>query len=153
MGIKSRGVYETPGGTMLYTAHQGLESITLDRETLHYKLVVAQRYAELVYYGQWFTPLHEALDAFVTKTQETVTGTVRLKLYKGNCTVVGRKSPFSLYREDLATFGQDDVYDQGDASGFINLFGLQLKVQALVNKQNGMLPKLDAPDYTDFKRD
>jgi argininosuccinate synthase len=153
VGIKSRGVYETPGGTLLYTAHQGLETITLDRETLHYKQVVAQRYAELVYYGQWFTPLHEALDAFVTKTQETVTGTVRLKLYKGNCTVVGRKSPFSLYREDLATFGQDDVYDQGDASGFINLFGLQLKVQALVNKQNGMLPKLDAPDYTDFKRD
>jgi argininosuccinate synthase len=153
VGIKSRGVYETPGGTILYTAHQGLETITLDRETLHYKQVVAQRYAELVYYGQWFTPLREALDAFVTKTQETVTGTVRLKLYKGNCTVVGRKSPFSLYREDLATFGQDDVYDQGDASGFINLFGLQLKVQALVNKQNGMLPKLDAPDYTDFKRD
>ena len=153
VGIKSRGVYETPGGTILYTAHQGLESITLDRETLHYKQVVAQRYAELVYYGQWFTPLRQALDAFVTKTQETVTGTVRLKLYKGNCTVVGRKSPFSLYREDLATFGQDDVYDQGDASGFINLFGLQLKVQALVNKQNGMLPKLDAPDYADFKRD
>jgi argininosuccinate synthase len=153
VGIKSRGVYETPGGTMLYTAHQGLESITLDRETLHYKLVVAQRYAELVYYGQWYTPLREALDAFVTRTQETVTGTVRLKLYKGNCSVVGRKSPFSLYREDLATFGQDDVYDQADASGFINLFGLQLKVQALVNKQNGMLPKLDAPDYSDFKRD
>jgi argininosuccinate synthase len=153
VGIKSRGVYETPGGTILYTAHQGLESITLDRETLHYKLVVAQRYAELVYYGQWYTPLREALDAFVIKTQETVTGTVRLKLYKGNCTVVGRKSPFSLYREDLATFGQDDVYDQGDASGFINLFGLQLKVQALVNKQNGMLPKLHAPDYSDFKRD
>ncbi|HSR30498.1 MAG TPA: argininosuccinate synthase [Anaerolineae bacterium] len=153
VGIKSRGVYETPGGTMLYTAHQGLESITLDRETLHYKLVIAQRYAELVYYGQWYTPLREALDAFVTRTQETVTGTVRLKLYKGNCSVVGRKSPFSLYREDLATFGQDDVYDQADASGFINLFGLQLKVQALVNKQNGMLPKLDAPDYSDFKRD
>jgi argininosuccinate synthase len=153
VGMKSRGVYETPGGTILYTAHQGLESITLDRETLHYKLVVAQRYAELVYYGQWFTPLREALDAFVAKTQEQVTGTVRVKLYKGNCTVVGRKSPFSLYREDLATFGQDDIYDQGDAAGFINLFGLPLKVKALVDKQNGMLPGLEAPDYSDFKRD
>jgi argininosuccinate synthase len=153
VGMKSRGVYETPGGTILYTAHQGLESITLDRETLHYKDVVAQRYAELVYYGQWFTPLRAALDAFVQKTQETVTGTVRLKLYKGSCTVVGRKSPYSLYREDLATFGKDDVYDQRDAEGFINLFGLPLKVKALVDKQNGMLPGLQAPDYSDFKRD
>ena len=153
VGMKSRGVYETPGGTILYTAHQGLESITLDRETLHYKQVVAQRYAELVYYGQWFTPLREALDAFVTRTQKRVTGIVRLKLYKGSCSVVGRKSPFSLYREDLATFGQDDVYDQADAEGFINLFGLPLKVQALVDKQNGMLPGLVAPDYSDFKRD
>jgi argininosuccinate synthase len=153
VGMKSRGVYETPGGTILYTAHQGLESICLDRETLHYKDVVAERYAELVYYGQWFTPLREALDAFVQKTQETVTGTVRLKLYKGSCTVVGRKSPFSLYREDLATFGQDDVYDQADAEGFINLFGLPLKVRALVDKQNGMLPGLQAPDFSEFKRD
>ena len=153
VGMKSRGVYETPGGTILYTAHQGLESITLDRETMHYKQVVAQRYAELVYYGQWFTPLREALDAFVTRTQQRVTGIVRLKLYKGSCSVVGRKSPFSMYREDLATFGQDDVYDQRDAEGFINLFGLPLKVQALVNKQNGMLPGLIAPDYGDFKRD
>jgi argininosuccinate synthase len=151
--MKSRGVYETPGGTILYTAHQGLESITLDRETLHYKLVVAQRYAELVYYGQWFTPLREALDAFVTKTQEPVTGTVRVKLFKGNCMVVGRKSPHSLYREDFATFGQDDVYDQGDAQGFINLFGLPLKVKALADKQNGMLPRVAGPDYTEFKRD
>ncbi len=153
VGMKSRGVYETPGGTILYTAHQGLESITLDRETMHYKQVVAQRYAELVYFGQWFTPLREALDAFVTRTQERVTGVVRLKLYKGGCSVVGRKSPFSMYREDLATFGQDDVYDQADAEGFINLFGLPLKVQALVDKQNGMLPGLVAPDYGDFKRD
>jgi argininosuccinate synthase len=153
VGMKSRGVYETPGGTILYTAHQGLESITLDRETLHFKDVIAQRYAELVYYGQWFTPLHAALDAFVARTQETVTGTVRLKLYKGSCTVVGRKSPYSLYREDLATFGKDDVYDQRDAAGFINLFGLPLKVRALVDKQNGMLPNLKAPDYSDFKRD
>jgi argininosuccinate synthase len=153
VGMKSRGVYETPGGTILYTAHQGLESITLDRETMHYKQVVAQRYAELVYYGQWFTPLREALDALVTRTQERVTGVVRLKLYKGHCSVVGRKSPFSMYREELATFGQDDVYDQADAEGFINLFGLPLKVQALVDKQNGMLPGLAAPDYSDFKRD
>ena len=153
VGMKSRGVYETPGGTILYTAHQGLESITLDRETLHYKQVVAHRYAELVYYGQWFTTLREALQAFVATTQETVTGTVRIKLYKGTCSVVGRQSPFSLYREELATFGQDDVYDQGDAEGFINLFGLPLKVRALVNKQNGMLPKLEAPNYSDFKRD
>ncbi|MGD8794265.1 MAG: argininosuccinate synthase [Anaerolineae bacterium] len=153
VGMKSRGVYETPGGTILYTAHQGLESICLDRETLHYKQGVGLRYAELVYYGQWYTPLREALDAFVAKTQERVTGTVRLKLYKGSCTVVGRKSPYSLYREDLATFGQDDVYDQADAAGFINLFGLPLKVQALVDKQNGMLPGLQEPDYADFKRD
>jgi argininosuccinate synthase len=153
VGMKSRGVYETPGGTILYTAHAGLESITLDRETLHYKEVVAQRYAELVYYGQWYTPLREALAAFVSKTQARVTGAVRIKLYKGSCTVVGRKSPYSLYREDLATFGQDDVYDQRDAQGFINLFGLPLKVKALVDKQNGMLPTLQAPDYADFKRD
>jgi argininosuccinate synthase len=153
VGMKSRGVYETPGGTILYTAHQGLESICLDRETLHYKDLVAQRYAELVYYGQWFTPLRWALDAFVQKTQETVTGAVRLKLYKGRCSVVGRKSAYSLYREDLATFGQDDVYDQADAEGFINLFGLPLKVRALVDKQNGMLPGLQAPDFSEFKRD
>ncbi len=153
VGMKSRGVYETPGGTVLYTAHQGLESIALDRETLHYKDVVAQRYAELVYYGQWFTPLREALAAFVDKTQERVTGTVRIKLYKGNCTVVGRKSPYSLYREEFATFGQDDVYDQSDAAGFINLFGLPLKVKALVEKQNGALDDLAVPDYALFKRD
>jgi argininosuccinate synthase len=153
VGMKSRGVYETPGGTILYTAHQGLESIALDRETLHYKDVVAQRYAELVYYGQWFTPLREALAAFVAKTQEQVTGKVRLKLFKGNCTVVGRKSPYSLYREEFATFGQDDVYDQGDAEGFINLFGLPLKVKALVDMQNGALHDLAAPDFAEFKRD
>jgi argininosuccinate synthase len=153
VGMKSRGVYETPGGTILYTAHQGLESITLDRETLHYKLVIAQRLAELVYNGQWYTPLREALQAFVTKTQEPVTGAVRVKLFKGHCSVVGRKSPNSLYREDFATFGQDDVYDQGDAEGFINLFGLPLKVKALADKQNGMLPHVEAPDYSDFKRD
>jgi argininosuccinate synthase len=153
VGIKSRGVYEAPGGTILYAAHQGLESICLDRETLHYKELVGHRYAELVYYGMWFTPLREALDAFVAKTQERVTGTVRVKLYKGNCTVVGRKSPFSLYREDFATFGQDDVYDQSDAEGFINLFGLPLKVKALIDREKETEADLESPDYSQFKRD
>jgi len=153
VGMKSRGVYENPGGTILYTAHQGLESICLDRDTLHYKLLVGERFAELVYFGKWFTPLHEALSAFVAKTQERVTGSVRVKLYKGSCTVVGRKSPFSLYREEFATFGQDDVYDQGDAEGFINLFGLPLKVKALVDMENGTAKELEAPDYSVFRRD
>jgi argininosuccinate synthase len=153
VGMKSRGVYETPGGTILYTAHQGLESICLDRETLHYKQVVGHRYAELVYYGQWFTPLREALSVFVAKTQGRVTGSVRVKLYKGACTVVGRKSPFSLYREDFATFGKDDVYDQSDAQGFINLFGLPLKVKALIDLENGEAAELASPDYSVFKRD
>ena len=153
VGMKSRGVYETPGGTILYTGHQELESLCLDRETLHYKQIVAQRYAELVYYGLWFTPLREALDAFVQKTQETVTGTVRLKLFKGNCQVVGRKAPYSLYREDFATFGQDDVYDQSDAQGFINLFGLPLKVKALVDIEGFGKSSYRAPDYSQFKRD
>ncbi len=153
VGMKSRGVYETPGGTILYTAHQELESLCLDRETLHYKQIVAQRYAELVYYGLWFTPLREALDAFVQKTQETVTGTVRLKLFKGNCQIVGRKAPYSLYREDFATFGQDDVYDQSDAQGFINLFGLPLKVKALVDIEGSGKSSYRAPDYSQFKRD
>jgi argininosuccinate synthase len=135
VGMKSRGVYETPGGTILYTAHQGLEQICLDRDTLHYKDVVAQRYAELVYFGKWFTPLREAISAFVAETQKRVSGSVRIKLFKGSCTVVGRKSPLSLYREALATFGEDQVYDQSDAEGFINLFGLPLKVRALIDKQ------------------
>lgn len=141
VGIKSRGVYETPGGTILYAAHRALEEITVDRDVLHYKQLVAQRYAELVYYGQWFTPLKEALDAFINKTQASVTGTVRLKLYKGNCLTVGRKAPRSLYRPDLATFEKDlpagrqgAVYNQKDAEGFINLFGLPIKVNALINK-------------------
>ncbi|MGN6700695.1 MAG: argininosuccinate synthase, partial [Thermomicrobiales bacterium] len=132
VGMKSHGVYETPGGTILSTAHRELESICLDRDTLHYKDLVAQRYAELVYDGKWFTPLREAFDAFVDVTQQTMTGDVRLKLYKGNCIVVGRRSPHSLYREDFATFGEEDVYDQKDAVGFINLFGLPLKVRALI---------------------
>jgi len=153
VGMKSRGVYETPGGTILYTAHRALESICLDRETLHYKDVVAQRYAELVYYGQWFTPLREALDAFVRQTQETVTGTVCLKLYKGSCTVVGRKSPYSLYREDYATFGEEDVYDQADAEGFINLFGLPLKVKALLDIEGLGISGYRSPNYSKFKRD
>jgi argininosuccinate synthase len=153
VGMKSRGVYETPGGTILYTAHQGLEQICLDRDTLHHKEVVAHRYAELVYFGQWFTPLREALSAFVAQTQERVTGSARVKLYKGSCTVVGRRSPYSLYREDFATFGQDDVYDQSDAEGFINLFGLPIKVRALIDHQNQRTAELEAPDYTGFKRD
>ncbi|MFQ6014487.1 MAG: argininosuccinate synthase [Anaerolineae bacterium] len=153
VGMKSRGVYETPGGTILYTAHRELESLTLDRETLHYKDLVGQRYAELVYYGQWFTPLREALDSFVQATQKYVTGAVRLKLYKGTCFIAGRKAPYSLYREDFATFGQDDVYDQKDAVGFINLFGLPLKVKALVDIEGLGVSSYRAPDYTKFKRD
>jgi argininosuccinate synthase len=136
VGMKSRGVYETPGGTILYTAHQALESICLDRDTLHYKHLVAERFAELVYYGKWFTPLREALSAFVAKTQETVTGTVKIKLYKGNCTKAGCKSPFTLYRHEFATFGQDEVYNQADAKGFINLFGLPLTVRALMRMEH-----------------
>ena len=133
VGMKSRGVYETPGGTILYEAHRALESITLDRETLHYKQGVALRFAELVYYGQWYSPLREALSAFVDTTQQCVTGTVRVKLFKGSCTAAGIQSPFSLYSEEFATFGEDDVYDQKDAEGFINLFGLPLKVKALLD--------------------
>jgi argininosuccinate synthase len=138
VGMKSRGVYETPGGTVLYKAHHDLELLTLDRMTLHYKELVAQRYAELVYDGVWFHPLREALDAFVNVTQQTVTGTVRMKLYKGNCVPAGTKSPYSLYSEDLATFSEDQVYNQKDAEGFINLFGLPLKVQAMMKKEAGL---------------
>ena len=152
VGMKSHGVYETPGGTILMAAHGELESLVLDRDTLHFKDTLALKYAELVYNGLWFTPLREALDAFVDATQGPVTGLVRLKLYKGNVITVGRKSPFSLYREDFATFGQENVYDQSDAEGFIHLYGLPLKVRAL----NGLpvsgldMPK---PDYSRFKRD
>ncbi len=138
VGMKSRGVYETPGGTVLYAAHRELELLTLDRDTLHYKDVVAQRYAELVYFGQWFHPLRESLAAFVDKTQETVTGKVRLKLYKGNCMPAGSESPYSLYDEAIATFAEDDVYDQKDATGFINCFGLPIKVVANMKKRNGL---------------
>ncbi len=136
VGMKSRGVYETPGGTILYTAHQELEYLTLDRQTLHYKEMMGVKFAELVYDGNWYTPLREALSAFVDSTQQTVTGTVRLKLYKGNCTPAGAKSDYSLYSEEIATFGEDEVYNQKDAEGFINLFGLPLKVRAMMLKKN-----------------
>jgi argininosuccinate synthase len=153
VGMKSRGVYETPGGTILYRAHDALEQICLDKQTLQYKQMIALKYAELVYNGQWFTPLREALDAFVAVTQRNVTGTARLKLYKGSVTIVGRKSPFSLYREDYATFGEEDVYNQKDAEGFIKLFGLPMKVAALLNIEGARRGEYAAPDYTAFKRD
>jgi argininosuccinate synthase len=153
VGMKSRGVYETPAGTVLYLAHRELESLVLDRETLHFKEMIAPKYAELVYDGAWFTPLREALDAFIEKTQENVSGTVRVRLYKGNCQIIGRKSPYSLYREELATFGEEDVYEQSDARGFINLFGLPLKVRSLVEMEWGKKPKYKEPDYSKFKRD
>lgn len=132
VGMKSRGVYETPGGTILYAAHRELESLTLDRATAHFKETVAVRFAELVYDGCWYTPLREALSAFVTSTQQTVTGKVRLKLYKGNIISAGVQSPYSLYSEEMATFSKDEVYNQKDAEGFINLFGLPLKMRALM---------------------
>ena len=132
VGMKSRGVYETPGGSILFYAHRELEALTLDRATLHYKEQMAIRYAELVYDGMWFSPLREALDAFVNQTQQTVTGIVRVKLYKGNIMSAGAKSPYSLYHEGFVTFGQDEVYNQKDAEGFINLFGLPLKIRALM---------------------
>jgi argininosuccinate synthase len=135
VGMKSRGVYETPGGTILYRAHEVLETICLDKETAHYKAQLSQKYADLVYNGQWYTPLREALDAFVDKTQETVTGWVRLKLYKGNIINAGVWSDCSLYSEDLASFGESD-YDQRASEGFINLFGLPIKVRALLDAKN-----------------
>ncbi len=134
-GMKSRGVYETPGGTILYKAHEVLETICLDKATQHYKYLVAQKFGELVYDGLWYTPLREALSAFVDKTQETVTGDVKLKLYKGNMINAGVTSPYTLYSEDFASFGEDDVYNQKDSEGFINLFGLPIKVKALLDQQ------------------
>lgn len=131
VGMKSRGVYETPGGTILYHAHNKLEELCLDRDTYHYKQGIGVKFAELVYFGQWFTPLREALSAFVDSTQETVTGEVKLKLYKGNIIDAGVTSPYSLYDEDIATFSEDEVYNQADSSGFINLFGLPIQVQAM----------------------
>ncbi len=153
VGMKSRGVYETPAGTVLLRAHQAIESICLDKHTMRYKDAVAVKYAELVYNGLWFCRLREALDAFVRTTQQNITGTVRLKLYKGNIIMAGRKSPFSLYREDYASFGEEDVYNQMDAHGFIQLFGLPLKVEALLAIDGGGESRYRKPDYDRFKRD
>jgi argininosuccinate synthase len=153
VGMKSRGVYETPGGTILYAAHRELESLCLDRETLHFKEQMALRYAELTYFGMWYHTLRESLQAFIEETQKTVSGWVKLKLYKGNVITVGRHSPHSLYREDFATFGQEDVYDQADAAGFITLFGLQMKVKAMMEVSDGGRTRYAAPDYSKFKRD
>ena len=136
VGMKSRGVYENPAGAILYRAHQVLETITLDRDTQHYKALVAEKYAELVYFGQWFTPLHAALDAFVETTQQTVTGEVKLKLYKGNIINAGVTSPYTLYSETIASFGDDHhAYDQKDATGFINLFGLPISVHTKMEQE------------------
>ena len=158
VGMKSRGVYETPGGTILYAAHHELETLVLDGETLHFKEQLAPKYAELIYNGRYFVPLREALDAFFQETQQNVTGEVRLLLYKGNVIVRGRRSPYSLYREDFATFGEDDVYNQKDAEGFINLYGLPIQVRTLIEMEGGEgLKGYTAPKYSkyrdSFKRD
>jgi len=153
VGMKSHGVYETPGGSILYAAHRELESICLDKHTLHFKQMMALRYAELVYDGLWFSSLREALDGFTLVTQRHVSGHVRIKLYKGNIIVVGRKSPYSLYREDYASFGMSDVYDQRDAEGFINLWGLPLKVDAMLSIAGTGKSRFRSPDYSIFKRD
>jgi argininosuccinate synthase len=153
VGMKSHGVYETPAGTLIRRAHQVLESICLDKHTMHFKDFIAVKYAELVYNGMWFTRLRESLDAFVAVTQENVTGTVRLKLYKGNIIVAGRKSPYSLYREDYASFGEENVYNQQDAHGFIRLFGLPMKVEALLDIDGSGESRYHRPDYSRFKRD
>ncbi|MBP0967677.1 MAG: argininosuccinate synthase [Oscillospiraceae bacterium] len=137
VGMKSRGVYETPGGTILYYAHAALETITLDKQTARVKAQLALQYADLVYNGQWFTPLREALDAFVDSTQQTVNGTVKLKLYKGNIITAGITSPDTLYDEEVATFDEDEVYNQADSAGFINLYGLPIKVRAKLNQKRG----------------
>lgn len=131
VGMKSRGVYETPGGTILFAAHSGLEQLILDRDTTQYKAIVAQKFAQLVYDGLWYTPVREAISAFVDVTQKEVTGTVKMKLYKGSAVAVAKKSPYALYNEEFATFSKDDVYDQSDAEGFINLFALPLKIRAI----------------------
>jgi argininosuccinate synthase len=154
VGMKSRGVYETPGGAILYAAHHELETLVLDSETLHFKEQLAPKYAEMIYNGRYFVPLREALDAFVAETQHNVTGEVRLLLYKGNVIVRGRRSPYSLYREDFATFGRDDVYHQADAEGFINLFGLPIKVRALIEDElasNGGGVGYRAPKFSKFR--
>jgi len=139
VGMKSRGIYETPGGTILYAAHQELEYLCLDKQTLSYKNELSIKFAELVYSGEWFTPLREALTAFVDSTQSTVTGTVKLKLYKGNIIPAGATSDYSLYNESIASFTTGDLYDHKDAEGFINLFGLPLKVRAMMKQKNNLL--------------
>lgn len=157
VGMKSRGVYETPGGTILYYAHQKLEELCLDRVTMHYKEQLALRYAELVYDGVWFSPLREAMDAFVASTQRTVTGKVRVKLYKGSVTAAGTESPYSLYSQDFATFDVDDVYNQADGTGFINIFALPMRVRATLFPEdakarltgNEPVPVAVAPGYDD----
>lgn len=136
VGMKSRGVYETPGGTILFEAHKALEKLTLDRATMSFKKIVAEKYAQLVYDGLWFTPLKEALDQFVDSTQEYVTGKVKLKLYKGTCAAVATASPYSLYNEEFVTFGEDHVYNQKDAEGFINLFALPITIRSLMQHEN-----------------
>jgi argininosuccinate synthase len=153
VGMKSRGVYETPGGTILRAAHQALESLCLDKQVMHFKDFIAVKYAELVYNGMWYTRLREALDAFVQETQQVVTGTVRFNLYKGNVIITGRKSPYSLYREDYASFGHMDIYDQQDAKGFINMIGLPMKVDAMLSIDGTGKSRYREPDYTHFKRD
>ncbi len=135
VGMKSHGVYETPGGTILSAAHRELESICLDRDTLHFKEQVALRYAELIYFGKWFTSLRVSLGTFINDTQNDVNGWVRLRLYKGNVIAIGRGGPSSLYSEDLATFGSDEIYEQADAKGFIDLFGLQIKTRAMLDRR------------------
>ena len=151
VGMKSHGIYETPGGTILTEALRDLETLTLDRDAMHFKEVVALRYAELVYYGQWYTPLRQAIDAFVSILQKRTTGTVRMKLYKGNVTSVGRKAPRGLYREDYASFDDEEVYNHKDAEGFIRLFGLPMKIRALVDYN---MPAIDEVEmFTRFKRD
>lgn len=144
VGMKSRGVYETPGGTLLYFAHEQLEMITLDKETLQYKQDLAQKYANIIYNGQYFTPLKQALDAFIDETQQTVTGTVKLKLYKGNMIVSSVDSPYSLYSEAFATFDDDDVYNQGDAAGFINLYGLSSVIHAEMKKKTQLAKQVNS---------
>jgi len=135
VGMKSRGVYETPGGTILYAAHKALERLILDRDTMHYKSIVAEKFSQLVYDGLWFTPVREAISAFVDVTQKQITGTVKMKLYKGNATPAASKSDYSLYSEEFATFSADEVYNQSDAEGFINLFSLPLKIRAIQKEQ------------------
>jgi argininosuccinate synthase len=134
VGMKSRGVYETPAGTILYAAHREIEYATVEKDALHYKRLVSEKYGELVYNGLWFTTLREALDAFIETTQQNVTGSVRLKLYKGNIMVAGVESPYALYDEGISSFGASALYSHKDSEGFINLFGLPYKIKAMVNK-------------------